>query len=161
MTTIATDGICMAGDGQMTGTENGDAAIYSYEAVKVHRLPDGSIVGIAGDVKTVFAFLEWIRGDRGKDFYISDRDWAALHLTRDGVLLYAGVGTPVQVPGRFAIGTGRHFALAAMDMGASPRGAIEVASHRCSATGGTITVEKLDGMEALPTRARETGSAGV
>lgn len=48
----------------------------------------------------------------------------------------------------FAIGSGRDFALAAMDMGATAKEAVEMAAKRDVYTGGTIRTVIIDSGEA-------------
>jgi len=45
--------------------------------------------------------------------------------------------------GNYSCGTGEHFALAAMDLGKSPKEAVEYAKTRCIYTGGKVKVIKL------------------
>jgi len=138
MTTIATDGKSMAGDGLACA----DHAITTFDRVKVSRLPDGSLLGCAGDSAHIIRFRKWL-ADGGS--YPKVRNFAALHLQTDGSLRYYGDDpewSAMSLPA--AIGSGAAFALGAMDAQASPSWAVACASLRCPYTGGTITDLKLE-----------------
>lgn len=142
MTTIATDGKSMAGDGNSYC--NGTLAARS--SVKVHRLKDGSLFGACGSSGWGDKLQEWCdswaqggipagdppKGDDGDGFMI---------LRPDGTLLQGGSdGLAVPIDAPFAIGSGMDYAIGAMDAGASPEEALIIASERDKSTGGKITV---------------------
>jgi ATP-dependent protease HslVU (ClpYQ) peptidase subunit len=135
MTTIATDGRSMAGDGQR---EQNDTIVDTH-AVKVCRLRDGLIVGTCGDVAAGLMLIEWLsEGGAEPDF---DGKVNALLLHPDGsVDMLDRNCKPIRVSVPVAIGSGMDFAIGAMEFGASPEQAVEIASRRDPNTGGSITV---------------------
>jgi len=136
MTTIATDGRSMAGDGLATSQT---VAITDRKMVKVWRLEDGRIVGCAGDRSDALAFRDWLNGSERPKIV---KSFEALVLNMDGTAQYFCdprlIGDIVELP--TAIGSGMSFALAAMDAGASPDQAVRIAAERDPFTGGDITV---------------------
>lgn len=134
MTTIATDGKSMAGDGLIV---NAGDMICGFNTVKVHRLDDGGIVGIAGDASLALAFVAWLNG--GTEPTVEEVD--ALHITADGALLYYhNTGAPVPCEAPAAIGTGTKLAMGAMLAGSDPAKAVEIACQRDICSGGSIIV---------------------
>jgi ATP-dependent protease HslVU (ClpYQ) peptidase subunit len=134
MTTIATDGKSMAGDGR----ECCGDTISGNDFVKVHLLPDGRIVGISGNSYDGDALLQWMKegGTKPKMKHLR-----ALVLNPDGKVLWHDEHLmPSEAEPPCAIGSGSDFALAAMDMGASPEEAVAAAAKRNIHTGGKITV---------------------
>lgn len=125
----------MAGDGL---TVSG-SIIFGRNAQKVHQLPDGRIVGIAGCANYVEPFLEWLSGN-GDPPDIGD-DFEALVLNTDGtVISFDHKCRPLIEELPTASGSGREIALGAMVFGASPEEAVKVACERDTNTGGRITV---------------------
>ena len=139
MTTIATDGLTIAGDGARFRNE----VLVASSARKVHRLSDGSLLGCSGESPDCVAFREWIEAG------LSSRrpkanSLSALHLLTDGSLFYyseRGPGVPAEAPA--TLGTGAELAMGAMLAGATPARAVALASERDPYSGGTITVEAL------------------
>src|SRR5687768_11861660 len=136
MTTIATDGRSMAGDGAQFMNEIQRAS----NAAKVVRLPDGGLVGCSGNSHDCEAFRQWLIGGQ-----VGPRPRAkslsVLHLQPDGTLLYynqSGPGVVAEFPA--AVGTGNELALGAMLAGASPKRAVEIAAERDPFTAGRILV---------------------
>lgn len=132
MTTIATDGKTMAGD----GLGNIDGLVTSKARVKVFRLLDGRIFGGAGATEDVAAARNWLNlgGDRP-----TLTDFAGLTIDISGAITSYGcalVGFAMEAPA--ACGSGMGVALGAMDAGASPQRAVEIAANRDTWTGGTI-----------------------
>ena len=131
----------MAGDGQvMVGWTITDTNIR-----KIRRLDDGRIVGAAGSASTLSQACDWFEGVVKEKPKI-DEDSCLLMLHPDGRLEYYGSNL-VAIPGNApqAIGSGMSFALAAMDMGASAKQAVEAAAKRCAGTGGDIVSLAIDG----------------
>ena len=128
MTVIAWDGEFMAGDkrtnfGGMHAT-----------TTKVHRLPDGSLIGCAGNTAQIAEMIEWVaRGCDAEKLPTGQRDpkdcVSALVVRPDGtVLQYENTPNPIVIEnGRWAIGSGRDFAWAAMHLGKSAKEAVELA----------------------------------
>lgn len=136
MTTIATDGKSMAGDGQ---AEVGPIITHAHRK-KVRRLDDASIVGCAGNATDRIAFCKWLI-EGGKPPRIRKDEFAALVLRQDGEIEYFDdtcIPLPAEAP--IAIGSGREIAIGAMEAGASPKDAVHIAAKRDPHTGGDITV---------------------
>ena len=132
-----TDGVTMAGDGQIVRTD----CVIDTDAVKVAKLIDGGLVGFAGSIALFEPFIEWLNGKAERPVVEDDHDLGALVLDPDGALSYYHDNLPPsrqRVPA--AIGTGRDFAFGALDMGATPAQAVEIAARRDIYTGGRITV---------------------
>jgi ATP-dependent protease HslVU (ClpYQ) peptidase subunit len=144
MTAIATDGKSMAGDGLMTG----NGAIFSEEEVKVHRLKNGSLVGVCGNSYNAPAFVAWLDG--GEEKPELTEDFEALVLLPDGTCRsYDNKLRHINVPVPTATGSGQEFAMGAMAVGASPEDAVKAACERCTNCGGKITVLHIDEPPAL------------
>lgn len=137
MTTIATDGKTMAGDGMIT--ENDHVCLTDH--VKVRRLSDGRLVGFCGNVYNWDEFASWL------DRKATD----APPKVHDGfgcIILYPGGSIrscdehgrtfPELAP--VAIGSGARFALAAMDLGMNAEDALKYTCTRDIYSGGEITV---------------------
>jgi ATP-dependent HslUV protease subunit HslV len=144
MTTIATDGKSMAGD----GLANAHGTIVDRSYVKVWRTPGGALIGCAGIRADALAFFAWkCGGDRPK----IKKSFEALVLLPSGSLTYCCEtdldGCESEAP--TAIGSGMDFAFGAMDAGASPERAVEIAGQRNPYTGGTITVLHLESARAV------------
>lgn len=135
MTTIATDGKSMAGDGLAVRS----SLITTFDAQKVTILDDGRIVGAAGERPDCRKFRAWLQDGGPRPKF---KDLAALVLHPDGRLMYHTDsdpdGTPTGIPN--AIGTGCEIAIGAMLAGFSPEEAVTVAAERDVYTGGKITV---------------------
>lgn len=135
MTTIATDGETMAGDGLVTS----GSTIFGSSMTKVHQLKDGRLVGISGCAYFATPFMDWLQD--GGDVPELDDNFEALVLHPDGSCLSydnKGRSLPEELP--TATGSGREIALGAMAVGASPEEAVKVACDRDTQTGGKITV---------------------
>lgn len=145
MTTIATDGRSMAGDGQREHR----GTIVIRDAQKVRRLSDGRVVGTAGDVAFGMAMIEWLESGGDPPSIPSDADaGTVLVLNTDGSAMMLdkyGKAMPVEVP--CAIGSGMDLAVGAMEHGATPQEAVEIAARRDGGTGGKITALHLEPQE--------------
>ena len=127
MTTIAWDGRTLSADRQATV---GNAV---YMANKLHR-HDGWLIAYCGDSDAGEEMLAWFRaGAKPEDFPEQQRKddrFAPLLAIRAGeIRLYERTPHPVRYPPqKFAMGSGRDFALAAMHCGCSAAEAVEVAA---------------------------------
>jgi ATP-dependent protease HslVU (ClpYQ) peptidase subunit len=147
VTTIAyRDGI-LAADGRTT---YGDT-IFTDHNKKIHRLSDGALFALTGDVSYVQPMLDALEDDEvnlpiGEGF-------TAVIVERDGKLrLYEGRGGFITLDAPYyAFGSGEEYALGAMDMGASAHDAVRVACGRDLGTGGDIQTEK-PGLKQPPAR---------
>lgn len=156
MTTIIVHGDKMLCDGQITSGER----IDSYNFKKIRKI-NGCVIGGAGRLSSVLAFFDWF------DTYsnslsvkssapeveimipegINDDDFTGLVMFTDGeVFLYEGGKRcyPVFNPNYYAIGSGADWALAALDAGATPEEALEIAKKRDVYSGGETFIEKLE-----------------
>jgi len=145
MTTVAWDGRSMAADTQ------GDFGGLRMRAAKVRRLSDGTLVGGAGCDGTFQAMADWI-AQGGPDLSPKSRPAAqsdeemSVHLIEarpDGaVFLHTRSGRTAVVERAFAVGSGGHFALAAMALGQTAAQAVELAIRLDTRSGGDV--EALD-----------------
>ena len=133
MTTIACDGKSMSADSRETA---GDT-IISDSVDKLFELPNGTIVGCAGEVSDIFKFKEWLEADDGTK-PPNFKKMSALLLHADGrlQLFEDGMLMPEKAP--TAIGTGFLSALTALDMGATTKKAVQMAMKRDVFSGGRV-----------------------
>lgn len=137
MTTIATDGKSMAGDGQAEIAET----IMVSNRRKVYRTDEGVIIGCAGNSVDAKRFRAWFGTKGPKPRFKSIQ---ALVLYPSGKLEYWNEEMePTEMTAPAAIGSGMDFALGAMGAGASPAEAVKIAATRDPFSGGDITVEHL------------------
>jgi ATP-dependent protease HslVU (ClpYQ) peptidase subunit len=137
VTTIATDGISMAGDSLVT--MGSDVVGYTP---KVRKLKDGRIVGCAGELAQIQMFVRWLESPA--DDKPELEDFAALILNLDGTVDYMDKRLePVRFIVPNAIGSGEGMAQGAMLAGKSPEEAVAIAAMRDTCTGGEITVLSL------------------
>lgn len=140
MTTIATDGKSIAGD----GVRIIDDVIVARGAPKVHRLPDGRVIGFSGTTHAIDVVLAWLvagAAEEDKPKLEGDSNVVRLLvLSSSGRVEYAT--TPnlafLELEAPAAIGSGSDLALGAMGAGASARAAVDVAARFDIATGGVI-----------------------
>lgn len=137
MTTIATDGKSMAGDGQVSC---GDRVAHSA-FLKVVRLADGRIVGVSGTAYDLEPFCDWLMNPTMDKPKLWERsEFLVLH--PDGsVLSYNEDCRSIREPTLTASGSGSDFAIGAMMAGASPQRAVEIACAADTKSGGEIYVE--------------------
>lgn len=136
MTVIACDGHWVAADGLVT-TDYG--IIVEFEAVKVRRLKDGSILGYSGTYHAGEAIAGFLEGQSAEVEVCGS--WDALQLMPDGTGLYycdkhPTKGAPCSWPA--SLGTGASLALGAMLAGKTAKQAVEIAVQRDTDSGGTI-----------------------
>lgn len=136
MTTIATDGITIAADGQVHG---GGERLRMNEA-KV-RVAHGRVYALAGTTAAMAPVMKWHADGADPEKAPKGLEWTVVVIEPDGSAftyhhdcLYPNVLT---MPA--AIGSGERFALGAMHAGKSPREAVEIAATLDINTGGTIT----------------------
>lgn len=120
MTTIALNPECMASDSQ--STHNG----LINKEIKIFKTNQG-IVGMAGDSQEGLAFLDWMNGgDKPDD--IGEEFEAVLLAPKGKMFWYGRKLIPEKITRKFyAIGSGNHVAIGAMEMGASPEEAVKIA----------------------------------
>ncbi len=143
MTTIAWDGMTLAADRQATV---GNAV---FMVNKLHR-HDGWMLAYCGDSDSGEEMLAWFKaGARPDDFPANQRDndrFAPLVAISAGqILKFERTPHPIRYPPqKFAMGSGRDFALAAMHCGKTAAEAVEVAALFDPGTGfgvDTMVVE--------------------
>jgi ATP-dependent protease HslVU (ClpYQ) peptidase subunit len=134
VTTIATDGFELAGDGKSTANDS----ITGLNRKKVWHLEDGSIVGGAGQVRDVYRAVRALAENSNDE---AEGDYNLLRLFPNGKLVRydSSLDTPISVKAPQAIGTGSDVAVGAMLAGASAREAVKIASKVDVYTGGKIT----------------------
>lgn len=138
MTTIAyRDGI-LAADGRTT---YGDT-IFSDQSRKIHRLSDGALFALCGDVAYVQPMLDALEDDEAE--LPQGEGFTAVIVEKDGkVRLYEGKGGYIALDASYyAFGSGEEYAIGAMDMGASAEEAVRVACGRDLGSGGDIQIER-------------------
>lgn len=136
MTTIAYKDGMLASDGQVSGPPG------VKWTMKLFRR-DGAVYGGAGVRSDIQALADWYFSDRKeppKYFLHGDQPNAEILVMHDdGKVYYCGWGAfPQEIPGYAAIGSGSHYAVGAMFMGASALRAVEAATCHDSDTGGGI-----------------------
>lgn len=138
MTTIVVTPQLMAADSQCS---YGDTRQY---ARKIFRLKNGSIAGIAGDLSQGYELVRWLNDEVPNPPTKMD-DCTVVLLRPDGTMWeFCGTLTamPITEPYHVA-GTGMAAALGALDAGATPQRAVEIAIKRDAYSGGDVVVERL------------------
>jgi ATP-dependent protease HslVU (ClpYQ) peptidase subunit len=134
LTTIATDGFKLAGDGRSTRNDS----ITGRDHIKVVSLPDGSIVGGAGRTADAERALRHLLAEAPGDL---KGDFTLLRLFKNGkIAVYEGtLLSPISMKAPAAIGSGSDAAMGAMLAGADARTAVQIAAKLDVYTGGKIT----------------------
>lgn len=141
MTVIAWDGKTLAADRMM---EMGGG---KFPITKIQRLPDGTLIGSAGDTPRSMQLAEWVGGGCAAGQLPApqgDMYARVLHITADGkVVIYANNDQPIIVEQPFmAIGSGQDYANTAMHLGYSAQQAVAIACELCASCGmGIDTLE--------------------
>lgn len=122
MTTIATRSGIIAADTQVTWADH----LKGFQH-KIHKLPNGDVVAVAGEFKDELKLKEWLLngGDQPK----TSKNFEAI-VYKEGVLWYCGrhmILAPIEGE-YYAIGTGWELAMAAMAKGASAEEAVKFAA---------------------------------
>jgi len=104
---------------------------------------DGQLVGFSGHVTHGLKFVEWLRHGTHPQF-VYDKDentFDALVLNDDGIFFYDRELVPMEIlDDVYAIGSGASFAMGAIDAGAGPVKAVEIAANRDENSGGPVVV---------------------
>lgn len=144
MTTIAANLECMAADMRVSEDDGSH-----YPATKIFRIGQ-SLFGTAGHGGMTLVMVEWLKGARSrmalyKQWGDYDRDEVELlELNPSGLFVWTGWGIPERVHlDRYAIGSGRKAARAAMGKGDDPEAAIKVALEYDIYTAAPVQVEYL------------------
>lgn len=134
MTIIAWDGHTLAADKQSTA--NG----FRRVVTKVHMVPDG-IIGCSGSATACVAMRDWFMNGRQKQDWpqiqSTDKDAYTMFVDWAGRLwIYEDFPHPIALENRYdAMGSGRDFALAALELGHDAVTAVQVASKLCNSCG--------------------------
>lgn len=148
MTTIACSRTEMAADMRVTwpgkGNDDENTRIHSAHCIKIERICD-ALIGTSGDYAAGVRFHDWMRAGCPKRLPRLARDFRALKLTKEGIFYIDSTDATWMPQGTefYAIGSGAHYALGAMEMGADPKRAVEVAKEYDPYTGGKVMVLKL------------------
>lgn len=134
MTVIATDGRVMAADGLIV---DGDT-IVSTQGQKLRRLSDGSVIGVAGEMATLDQYAAWMEGGRLLPPDVEKGTEALVLGVAGSVSWLDHRGRFLPAPSRAAIGSGKAYALAAMDAGAGALHAVAIACGRDPWCGGQM-----------------------
>lgn len=141
MTTIATDGRSMAGDGQCC---DHTGSIVNTSKRKVVRLTDGRIAGAAGNSFDIASWIGWLNGGKDGACPVVEDVFVGLILNLDGSVSWVDwKGRETAAPTPCAVGSGQNYALGALEFGASPEAAVAIACRRDPYSGGDIAVESL------------------
>lgn len=137
MTTIAVRDGVMAADTQSTGS-------FHQRVKKIAKLPDGSLVGTAGNTDECQRAIEWLCSDGS----VKQPKIPGAHLIflRPNGSIWLGEGTfePYRVMGKFsAIGSGGAIAIGAMEAGATAAEAVRIAAKHDGNTSGPFNTLKL------------------
>lgn len=135
MTTIICDGRFMIGDGYITS----NGTMLSDNCIKVHELKDGRIIGFGGNTYNWKEVLDYYDGSRSEWPYCSDDFTALLMDTNGRVYSIDEKGRSWERPVPAAVGSGRSFALGALDAGADIESAMKAACKRDIYSGGIPT----------------------
>lgn len=139
MTCIATDGKSIAAD---TLAVDGAGTIMAYRSKIIH-LKDGSIAGVAGSAYDFPLIVKWL--NEGAD----PEKWPDVWSKSEFILLMPdGTVRAYNDKGQFlenellptALGSGMDIAIGAMEAGATPKQAVEIACRRHNGCGGKIDV---------------------
>lgn len=136
MTTIATDGRLMAGDGRST---RGDL-ISGGDRKKVFKLSDGSLIGLAGRTRDADRAARSLMENPSEPEEVRG-DYSIIRLYPNGkVFIHEDtLARPFRVKPPYAIGSGWPAAVGAMLAGADAYEAVKVAAKLDVHTGGKIT----------------------
>lgn len=138
MTTIAYKDGWLVSDSRETSGERVD----TDRCKKIYRLPDGSLYAGSGESAIIMhLYQELLKAARVKKKVLPNIQLKGINAivvaNKKNVNYYEkGIWTSLDYP--FAIGTGSHYALAAMDNGASAEEAVRIACKRDIYSGGRL-----------------------
>lgn len=136
MTTIVATTEILASDRRVTGGP-------MFKATKIQRI-NGSIYGGAGNLEQIMKMFEWFRNPDMKPDWKFQPEFEILQLSAAGIFYWSSemIAVPVGMA-YYAIGSGSHYALGALECGAPPEEAIKVAHKFDPYTGREVQVHKL------------------
>lgn len=132
MTTLAYDGQNFAADRQMS--------LHMVKVQKIFRLPNGAVVGGAGDYNKIVKSIRYMLGQGDKVEGPADGNTMLMMVHNKKVYLsvdYGDTMMPVRDK-KFAIGSGSSYAMGAMQAGATAKEAIKIAAKLDPDTGPTV-----------------------
>ena len=133
MTTICTDGETIAADRLITGN-----SLKHGTVSKLARAKDGSVIAGCGSPFDLDSFVEWYNSDQKEPWTDTDES-EFLVLSPGGVIrCFNHLGRSYIATAPQAIGSGAGVAYGALEMGASPKQAVQVASKYDTRTGGGV-----------------------
>ncbi len=139
MTCIAFDGKTVAADGRMA-----DDAILSSRYKKIFRAGE-LIIGVAGDVASLERVRAWVGAGCPQEAPPKVKDCSILFVHPNARVFVSEDGAPpMELDSPTAIGSGRNFALAAMDLGFDALTAVRSAIKRDPLCGGQIRTLKIN-----------------
>lgn len=135
MTTIAWDGKVLAADTLVTC--NGFRTNYAPKIWREGRL----LCGGAGSRTIALQFRDWVRGGMAGPCPLQKDIGNVFVIRPDGLgVMWCDDGPFTVGPEPWALGSGEHLALGALEMGADALRAVEVAIKHHTGSGGAITV---------------------
>lgn len=138
MTTIATDGVSIAGDSLAV---SGDL-VSSKGIRKIWRFA-GDLYGGSGLLNDIVTFQKWQNEGSEGEIELSE-SFGAIKVTKRGVYFFDNALHYHKANKLWATGSGREIALGAMYAGASAHTAVRIASRLNVGTGGPIRVLYLE-----------------
>lgn len=140
-------------DGVMAADKQSTYDSLAHTTTKIRRFGDGSIGGCAGATTICRALLEWYSNGADPKEYPDKESECYMLVVKPGgeILFYDKSSVPAVFEDEFiAIGSGRDFAVAAMDMGGSAEDGVRMAIKWSTSCGRGIDVLRLDGIDAAP-----------
>ena len=144
MTCIAWDGKTLAAD------KRTNYATSITTTTKIERMPDGALIGCAGNAAKSAALRAWFRDGRAVEKYpaaqlVDETTVDCICIEPDGRChVYQSTPHPVLIEERFfSFGCGSNYALAALYLGKTAREAVEVACALDSGCGNGIDTLEL------------------
>lgn len=136
MTTIAWDGKTLAAD-SMSTYEDGT----KMHVVKIAKSEDGFIVAVAGNFNVGLIWMRWVLAGMNPDDQPEEGKGANVIIIDPKGKAHVFENAPIRqelTVKKWALGSGYHLALGAMEMGADAVTAVRVAAKWDSQTGGRI-----------------------
>ena len=136
MTTIVATTEELVSDRRVTGGP-------MFKATKIQRIK-GSLYGGAGNLEQIMKMFEWFKNPDMKPDWKFQPEFEILQVNTDGIFYWGCemIAVPVGMP-YYAIGSGSHYALVALECGAPPTDAIRIAHKFDPYTGREVQVHKL------------------
>lgn len=117
-------------------------SLHNVQVDKIYRLPDNSIVGMAGRYATLLAAVEYLSTPEGEEVekpQMEDSDILLLVNQDNEVFLYTNNLVAMPLYGDYiAIGSGSEYAMGAMAQGATAEEAVAIAHKFDPNTGPNI-----------------------